>query len=186
MADVDAIPDRALLRRYAHLRDTTAFEALIERHQAGLLSLAHAVLADVQAAQDAVQEAFMRLCQSAAALATERQEGDSLRPWLCTVVRNHCIDQLRKRANQRMRRMHEELQVGSALSEPAEADGSVWGAVAELPALERAAVVLRYRDGLSYQQIAESMGKTTSHVGVLLHHALGRLRQAPALRAEHS
>jgi DNA-directed RNA polymerase specialized sigma24 family protein len=43
--------------------------------------------------------------------------------------------------------------------------------------------VLRYRDGLSYQQIAERLGKSTTHVGVLLHQALGRLRGSAALKA---
>jgi RNA polymerase sigma factor (sigma-70 family) len=54
--------------------------------------------------------------------------------------------------------------------------------VGTLPPLERAAVVLRYRDGLSYQDIAAKLNKTATHVGVLLHQALGRLRQDAALK----
>ena len=44
-------------------------------------------------------------------------------------------------------------------------------------------MVLRYRDGLSYQDIAQRLDKTATHVGVLLHQALGRLRNCDALRA---
>lgn len=186
MTGVDVLSDRALVRRYAQQRESGCFEALLDRHQAALLRLAHAILADATAAQDAVQEAFVRLCQSAPQLAADRRSEASLRPWLCAVVRNHCIDVLRRRALQRMRRLHEEIHDGTPLHDPAAGDDTLWGAVAALPALERAVVVLRYRDGLSYHDIAVSVGKTTSHVGVLLHSALSRLRQVPLLRAEHS
>ena len=45
----------------------------------------------------------------------------------------------------------------------------------------RAAIMLRYRDGLSYADIAARLGKTATHVGVLLHEAIQRLRRSPAL-----
>ena len=64
-----------------------------------------------------------------------------------------------------------------------ESGQALWSAVDTLPALERAAVVLRYRDGLSYQDIAQRLDKTATHVGVLIHQALGRLRNCAALRA---
>ena len=71
----------------------------------------------------------------------------------------------------------------SAAMAEAESGQELWRAVDTLPQLERAAVVLRYRDGLSYQDIAERLDKTATHVGVLLHQALGRLRNCDALRA---
>jgi RNA polymerase sigma-70 factor (ECF subfamily) len=184
---VDQSSDRSLLQLYASHRDLIAFEALIDRHQSGLLRLAHALLTDSHAAQDAVQEVFMRLCQQSSTLVKTASTSDSLGGWLCTVLRHHCIDLIRKRAFQKMQRMHIELQDGGPLTEHTNVDSDqLWGAVGSLPALERAVVVLRYRDGLSYQEIARQMGKTTTHVGVLLHSALGRLRQRPSLRAEHS
>ena len=177
--------DRMLLRRYGQDRDVGAFEALLDRHQADLLRLAHALLADAHSAQDAVQETFIRLCDQAEALLSAGTVTESLGGWLCTVLRNHCIDQLRRRAYARMRRLHEDAH-GAAASEPTSDGDGLWSAVAALPPLERAAVTLRYRDELSYHDIAERLGKTSTHVGVLLHQAIGRLRQAPALRAERS
>jgi RNA polymerase sigma-70 factor (ECF subfamily) len=177
--------DRLLLRRYSQDRDLGAFDALIDRHQRDLLRLAHALLADGHAAQDAVQETFMRLCDEAEALLKAGAARESLGGWLCTVLRNHCIDQLRRRAYARMLRLHEQAQ-GAAMPEAAEDADGLWSAVSALPPLERAAVTLRYRDQLSYHDIAEHLGKTSTHVGVLLHQAIGRLRQAPALRAERS
>ncbi len=50
------------------------------------------------------------------------------------------------------------------------------GNISQLPPLEREALSLRLGQGLSYKQIAEVMELSVSHVGVLLHQALGRLR----------
>lgn len=55
---------------------------------------------------------------------------------------------------------------------------SLGASIARLPVLEKEAVLLRLGQGLSYKQIAEVMELSVSHVGVLLHQALGRLRTA--------
>lgn len=186
--------DQAVLARWQKHRDMDAFRTLIDRHQADLLRTAHALLGCPHAAQDAVQEGFLRLCREAPALtklrpvkAGDRQPG--LGGWLCTVVRNHCIDRLRQRGH--APGQEPERSEPATAPDPAPAVAvadaeertALWSAVAALPALERAAVVLRYRDGLSYQDIAARLGKTVSHVGVLLHEGLNRLRTMPSLRA---
>lgn len=177
----EPVPDAVLLTRFARGNDMDAAAALIARHEADLLRVAHALLGNAQAAQDATQEAFLALCRQRDRLAAAAAGHRGIGGWLCTVVRNHCLDQLRARAYRR----HVDTRVvdpPSGEADPARpverADGAarIWGEVAGLPPLERAAVVLRYRDGLSYQDIAERLGKTATHVGVLLHTGLGRLR----------
>lgn len=159
-----------------------AASELIARHQRDLLRVAHALLGDAQAAQDAAQEAFMALCRERERLAGNAHKHRSIGGWLCTVVRNHCLDQLRARAYRR----HLDAQEVDPPAQPADpaqplaaAEGAdrVWAAVRALPPLERAAVTLRYRDGLSYQDIAGRLDKTATHVGVLLHTAINRLRE---------
>lgn len=182
-----ATPDDILLSRYCRQRDLAAFSALIDRHQADLLRTAHALLGDGHAAQDAVQEGFMRLSRDAEGLVAKWRAGASLGGWLCTVVRNWCIDHLRRKQASPMSPLTEHQAESAAAPGVAVADAdagqALWRAVDTLPPLERAAVVLRYRDGLSYQDIAERIDKTATHVGVLLHQALGRLRSCDALRA---
>ena len=182
-----ATPDDILLSRYCRQKDLTAFSALIDRHQADLLRTAHALLGDGHAAQDAVQEGFLRLSRDAEGLVARWRAGGSLGGWLCTVVRNWCIDHLRRRHAASMSPLTENhaesAAAPAALVADADAGQALWRAVDTLPHLERAAVVLRYRDGLSYQDIAERLDKTATHVGVLLHQALGRLRNCDALRA---
>lgn len=180
-------PDDLLLTRYARQRDLAAFSALIDRHQADLLRTAQALLGDAHAAQDAVQEAFLRLSRDAGPLAARWRAGASLGGWLCTVVRNWCIDHRRRQQAAPMSTLTDQqdgpaIAAANAFSE-GETGRMLWGAVEALPPLERAAVVLRYRDGLSYQDIAERLDKTANHVGVVLHQALERLRNSDRLRA---
>jgi RNA polymerase sigma-70 factor (ECF subfamily) len=185
------VPDLQLLQRYSRGRDVASFTVLLDRHQADLLRLAHSLLGDPHGAQDAVQEAFCRLCRDAESLLARWAPGTGLGGWLCTVVRNGCIDHLRRRSQGAMVTLEAAEAVQPELpAEPAaeavarrETGETLWSAVAELPPLERAAVVLRYRDGLSYQDIAERLDKTATHVGVILHQALGRLRGHTALKA---
>jgi RNA polymerase sigma-70 factor (ECF subfamily) len=143
------------------------------------LRTAHAILGDGDAAQDAVQETFLRLCREQESLL--HSSGNSLGGWLATVLRNHCIDRLRRRRRHLAGDSTTQL---AAPAEPLPVDAaSVWRLVGGLPPLERAAVILRYRDGLSYAAIAAELGKTVTHIGVLLHQGLTRLRRSPQAAA---
>lgn len=171
--------DVAMLGRYLTHADMSAFATLVDRHQTDLLRVAHAITGDAGLAEDAVQEGFLRLCREGRALLACAGERSGLGGWLCAVVRNHCIDVLRRRRTTPLPAQAEQR------SSTAPIDGHcLWAAVASLPPLERAAVVLRYRDHLDYRTVAERLGKSVSHVGVILHQAMNRLRVHPDLRAE--
>ncbi len=182
------LDDQQLLERFVRTRDPAIFGDLLDRHQADLLRTAAALLGDDDRAQDAVQEAFLRLGRDVEqVLVRWPARCRSVGGWLATVVRHWCIDQLRQR---RPVPMNEPEQHPDGAPTPASAMAAVdagealWKAVGDLPHLERAAVLLRYRDGLSYQDIAERLEKSATHVGVLLHQALGRLRHVASLRQE--
>jgi RNA polymerase sigma factor (sigma-70 family) len=61
---------------------------------------------------------------------------------------------------------------------------ALWSAVDAPPPLERAVIVLRYREQRTYAAIAEQVGKSVTHVGVLLNQAMGRLRRSAGLQSE--
>lgn len=178
--------DHQLLARFAGHGDLAAFSRLAERHHVRLVRLAHAILGQDTAAMEAVDEGFLRLARHAAeVVATARQDG--LGGWLCTVVRNAAIDLLRQGRGPIVLPLgdHDGADPGvSAALASADTGTLLWREVAGLPALERAAVMLRYRDGLAYQEIAAQLGKSVDHVGVILHTAISRLRRSSALRAE--
>jgi RNA polymerase sigma-70 factor (ECF subfamily) len=172
--------DAQLLAKYVMVGDTAAFDALVDRHQADLLRLAHALMGEANAAQDAVQEGFLALCQHAKSVSADAHRHAGLGGWLCTAVRNRCLDQLRRRRAQPLPddARHPTPAAGLASDEAS----ILWTAVDLLPPLERAAVILRYRHDLPYDTIAQQLGKTANHVGVILNQAMQRLRAHPALR----
>ena len=176
------VPDVDLLRRYLTYADMDAFTSLVDRHQGDLLRLAHAITGDAGQAEDAVQEGFLRICNDGHALLAKAGTRTELGGWLCTVVRNQCLDHLRRRRGQPL--PEQVAQPTPPHGTPVDSAARLWAAVADLPPLERAAVVLRYRDQLDYRTIAERLGKTVSHIGVILHQAMGRLRTHPALSEE--
>ncbi len=169
----DPPSDQDCLRRVME-GESEAMDILVERYQADLLRTAAALLGEAAAAQDVVQEAFLRLCRERDRLVRDPRP---LGGWLATVVRHACIDAIRAR---RPSRPVDDRAVPPS-GEPIDGD-SLWQAVHGLPPLERAAVLLRYRDELDYRAIAERLDKTVTHVGVILHGALERLRRDARLR----
>src|SRR5580704_8078148 len=77
--------------------DRAAFAALVRRHQTPLYNFSLRHLRAQSAAEDVVQDAFVRVVQNAAEFKHEAR----FTTWLYTIARNLCIDQLRKSALRR-------------------------------------------------------------------------------------
>ena len=101
--------------------------------------------------------------------------------WLCTIARNKLVDHYRE--VDRMHRRHLQLVV----REIPNVDGGVTSvddreviltALRGLPAMQRAAVVLRYVDGLSVRETAAALGRSESATESLLSRARDRLRES--------
>lgn len=155
-------------------------DAALRRHQTPLLRYALSLAGgDAEAAQDLVQESFLRLCH-----ADRRRLSPSPAAWLFTVCRNLARDRYRK--DERMKALSAEVTT-DALSAPApqdpeaatlsgEATRDLRAAVAALPPREQELVQLKFQSDLSYKEISAVTGLTVSNVGYLLHHALRRMR----------
>lgn len=178
--------DHELLGRYAKRGDVAAFEQLVERHQGELLRLAAGFVRDTHTAQDLVQDGFISLAREAGRVLRRggRKHDGSILAWLRTVIRHAAIDRYRKERRVIPSAVDEAEAVLRHVGADPELGELLWAAVDQLSPLQRAAVVLRYRDDLSYKAIAEALGKSVSHVGVLLHQALAVLRAGRALREE--
>jgi RNA polymerase sigma-70 factor (ECF subfamily) len=133
---------------------------------------------DWDRAHDCVQEAFVRLCHSEYSAVESYVDA-----WLFKTCRNIVMD-IHRQESRMGQRLETEvaLQVRSREPDPTEKVArdeecaALEGNISQLPPLEREALSLRLGQGLSYKQIAEVMEVSVSHVGVLLHQALGRLR----------
>jgi RNA polymerase sigma factor (sigma-70 family) len=151
-----------------------AFEALVERHGPMVLRVCRSVVGDRHSAEDAFQASFMVLARKARSVAVK----DSLASWLCSVA-YRVASKARTTAARRVRRECEVAAGGFAIADPAclSDDLAILGEeVNLLPPSLRAAVVLCYLEGKTYDQAAESLKVTGSTVRGRLTRARERLR----------
>jgi RNA polymerase sigma factor (sigma-70 family) len=157
-----------------------ALAELYDRYGRLAYSVALRVLGDPGRAEDAVQEAFLKIWNHAASFDVRR---GSLRTWLLTSVRNRSIDYLRGRgAHER-----QELELQPALAEVGpRADpwrevslslerSAVREAMGSLPAEQRQAVELAYFGGYSQREIADMTSVPISTVKGRMRLALEKL-----------
>jgi RNA polymerase sigma-70 factor (ECF subfamily) len=159
--------------------DHAALLALYDRHGRMAFGLAYRTLGEAGAAEEAVQDAFLRLWRRAGTFDPARGAG---RSWLLTIVHHCAIDLHRRRAGQPsvVAGLDEivERQAGSdAWSDVVERlDGErVRAAVATLPGEQRRAVELAFFDGLTHREIAERDGLPLGTVKGRLRLGLRRL-----------
>jgi RNA polymerase sigma-70 factor (ECF subfamily) len=161
--------------------DVEALEALLQEYWGSLKSYAARLLDSEDAADDLVQEAFIRLWEHRERW---RLEG-SVRALLYTITRNAALDRRKSmRRRQRVQAGFQDLQ--RAVPTPAEqAEGrelhdAVQAAVADLPPRRKEVFMLARHDGLSYGQIAEVMGISIQTVANHFSLALADLRRSLA------
>jgi RNA polymerase sigma factor (sigma-70 family) len=151
--------------------------AAARRFEQPLLAYVRRLLRDDSRGEDIVQEAFLRLCKQS------RDEIEPrLAPWLFTVCRRHALDILRK--ENRMTALSETIDPPTRQNGPAETveNNDLNRAVVErlnsFPPNQQEAVRLKFLQQFSYREIAEVMNVSESHVGVLIHTAIKKLRQS--------
>ena len=149
-------------------RAIAAFNAPLLRYAARLLN-------NATLAQDAVQNAWVKLARREPPV---QAPDDEVRNWLFRVVHNESVDIVR--AEERKSRLHasyaaeqETLELPDTGADEREA--LVLSCLPALPPLQRQVVLLRLQQGLSYNEIAEVVGETSGYVGNLLHHAIKTL-----------
>jgi len=141
-----------------------AFERFVREHEAMVRALARSYCRDADAAEDVVQETFLRAWRSLDGL----QDASKARAWVGALARHAALDALRARR----RRPAEELDVDVAAPGTAEEGDLLDKVVRAVDALRsdyRQLLVLRYVEKLSYGEIAEALGMSPGAVGEKLH-----------------
>ena len=152
-------------------------EALVAAHQAPRLRYARRLVRDADAAEDAVQEAFLRFLPSAERGAAPEKAS----AWLYRVTHNLCLDRIRK----------ETRMIGIEAIDPAAAPGPSPAEAAERAELktrvdellgalsenQRAVLVLKIQEGKSYREISEITGLSAGNVGFLIHRGLKKMAE---------
>jgi RNA polymerase sigma-70 factor (ECF subfamily) len=140
--------------------ENDAFEALVRAHRPALYRHALRKLSDHAAAEDAVQETFMRAYKARARVNDDWQ----LRPWLHQICANVCIDEANRRRKEATKtsrwaivdmptrgiapELEKELGLDTDHSE-------MTAAILSLPAKYQEALSMRYVEELEYDEIAE-------------------------------
>ncbi|MGH8574891.1 MAG: sigma-70 family RNA polymerase sigma factor [Gammaproteobacteria bacterium] len=159
--------------------DHPALLALYDRHGRVAYGLAYRILGDAGAAEEAVQDGFLRVWRRASTFDASR---GGVRSWLLTIVHHCAIDLLRRRAGAPpviagLDEIADRRSVPDAWSDVAERLESerVRTAVATLPGEQRRAVEMAFFDGLTHREIAERDGLPLGTVKGRLRLGLRRL-----------
>jgi RNA polymerase sigma factor (sigma-70 family) len=159
-----------------------AFEVLVGRYQARLLSFCRHMLGSREDAEDVLQDVLT--ASYSALLADER--AISVRPWLYRIARNRCLNHLRRARAIGVDSMDVHFaEHGATTAEKAherEKFRQLLDDIRDLPETQRTALVLREMEALSYEQIAVAMETTVPSVKSLLVRARVSLTEAAEAR----
>lgn len=172
------------LIRLAQQGQVAAFEALVERHQARVYSLALRLTGNRDDAFDMAQEALLKAFLSLPAFRGQ----SSFSTWLHRITTNVCLDEMRRRGRRPLLAVEREDEDAPprAYADPSpgpEAEAlrreerrAIERAIAALPEEFRVPLVLRDLQGFSYEEIAELTGLPLGTVKSRIHRARLQLR----------
>jgi RNA polymerase sigma-70 factor (ECF subfamily) len=156
--------------------DWATIERVFADLESPLLAYARRLLGDFAAAEDIVQEAFMKLH-------SQFQQVRSPQPWLYRAVHNLAVDHQRRAG--RLVLIGDSTDDDTPANDAADSQplpdeqiarwegiGLVRLVLETLDARSRELIRLRFEEDLSYKEIAERTGLTVGNVGYILHHAL--------------
>ena len=172
------------LMRLVSRGDTSAFEELIERHQALVAGTVARMLGSNSDVEDIAQQVFIRVWKSARRYVPRAK----FTTWLLKIARNLVFNELRRTK----RHAHVLLQTETGAEDPPlkdemnpapdasllelELQRTIEEAILQLPETQRLALVLRRYEQLSYEQIAEVLDLSVPAVKSVLFRARSELR----------
>ena len=186
--------DHDLVRRVQG-GDSKAFRMLFDKYHRRAFAVAMGVVKNEDDALDAVQEAFVKVHKN-----IHKFEGSSsFYTWLYRIVMNVSIDHVRRTSRRKSldfdeRALHEQSEVaGDGALVPSMTDanpgkaalrrelgGAIGAALQELPEHHRAVIVLREIEGMSYEEMAETLEVPKGTIMSRLFHARKKMQAALA------
>jgi RNA polymerase sigma-70 factor (ECF subfamily) len=160
--------------------DRQAFERLVKRRRNAVFNFIYRYLGDRQTAEDLVQEVFLRLYQFAPRFEARAQ----VSTWLFKVAYNLSMNELKRR--KRRMNLHQAFPSSGEVStgepstdaiETKELEREVMAALDYLPENQKAAMLLRVNEELSYEEISKVLSISVAGVESLIFRARTRLKQ---------
>ncbi|MDX6395238.1 MAG: hypothetical protein QOJ73_6301 [Streptosporangiaceae bacterium] len=157
------------------------WEEVVRQHSARVYRLAYRLTGNTHDAEDLTQEVFVRVFRSLSSYTPGTFEG-----WLHRITTNLFLDMARRKQRIRFEGLGDESAQWLSGGEPTPAqafddrhlDGDIQAALKALAPEYRAAVVLCDIEGLSYEEIAETLGVKLGTVRSRIHRGRAQLRAA--------
>ncbi len=188
----EEVTDEALMMRF-QAGDRQAFAILVTRHKKAFYNFVLRLVRSPSAAEDLVQDVFVKVVQSAADFKHESK----FSTWAYTIARNICIDHLRKmslRQHPSLDQVRGDSPDGPTLLDrtadahpSASAERTAIGAqvaqrivrcVEDLPQEQREVFLLREVGNLPFKDIAQITGVPENTVKSRMRYALERLQES--------
>jgi len=172
--------------------DVRAFELLVARHEKPVWNFLRRFTRDATAAEDLLQEVFLRVVKSAA----DWKRTAKFTTWVYAIARNLCVDQSRRAVHRQASSLDGPLRTDSDSTEtlhdriPApqsladqrlsdrQAGARIDAAIAQLPEEQREVFLMREVMEMSFAEIAAVVGASEPTVKSRMRYALGKLREA--------
>lgn len=182
----EADADSALAQRAA-AGDEASFEDLVNKYSRRILDYCRRLVGDATVAEDLAQETFVKFYLGLSGFDPSKP----VSPYLYRIAHNHCLDWLRKKRvptvplvwqDEEGRGLREadapdRTLAPDELVERLEVRQAVDEALASLPPTYRGALIMRHREGMSYEEIAEALDMPLGTVKARIHRGREKLQQ---------
>jgi len=166
--------DRVIIQRVLE-GDVEAFGPLVDRHYARCARIAVRILGNREDAEEAIQDAFLRAFKALG----DYEDRERFSAWLTRILVNQCRTVLAR--TKRRDALFAELDPRRLdFIVAAEPDEGTWveleHVLGQLPAEQREAIVLKYADDLTYEEMSRITGAGESALKMRVQRAFARLR----------
>jgi RNA polymerase sigma-70 factor (ECF subfamily) len=164
--------------------DISAFDTLVQRWERKIQGAVYRIMGSGEEARDLAQETFLRAYRGLASFKSEARFSS----WLYQIALNLCRDRLRQRRGKTLvsiddldpttaARIDRSPATAQELVEARDLGRIVAMAMSDLPEEQREVIVLKEYQGLTFQEIADTLGVPVSTVKTRLYRGLGQMRE---------
>ena len=181
-------PDNQLMQK-AGSGDRAAFKELIKKHQGTVTGIIYRYTGNHNEVEDLAQDIFLKIYKAANSYAPRAR----FKTWLYKVVANHCLNFFRSQKrkafitsldqslsedhNPHIQRTDAQKEQPEIMLQQQELQIALKKALSELPERQRMAVILHRFEGLSYKEVADTLGSSLSAVESLIFRAMNNLKE---------
>lgn len=151
--------------------DRSKFEKLYLKYRGLMFHVANNILNNVQDAEDAVHQAFLKIAENIEKLGDP--ECPKTKGYVVTIVENKAIDLYRQRKRRQVVELSDELQGVQAVYE---GENTLAACILKLPARYREVILLRYHHGYSVKEVAAMLDLSFAAASKLDQRAKNRLK----------